>query len=147
MRKTWAEVWMEIALAISERSYDPRLKVGSIIVSDDNHQMLALGYNGNYMGGPNQPESLEPGQSGFLHAEINALVKCDYNFHKNKIMYVTHSPCKQCCKAIVNGGIKGLVYKTIYRDPSGLEILKESNIKVYSIEEAVDYYNSHISLI
>ena len=146
-RKTWAEVWMQIAESIAQRSYDPRLKVGSIIVSDDNHQMLALGYNGNYMGGPNEPESLEPGKSGFLHAEFNALVKCDYNFHKKKIMYVTHSPCQQCSKAIVNGGIKGLVYKTAYRDTSGLDILISSNIKVYSLEEAISYYQTHLSLL
>jgi len=139
MRKTWSEVWMEIALAISNRSYDPRLKVGAIIVSSDNHQMLALGYNGNYMGGPNEPESIEPGKSGFLHAEINALVKCDYNYHKDKIMYVTHSPCIHCSKAIINGGIKCVVYNDLYRDITGLNILKESNIKIFSLDEAKDF--------
>jgi dCMP deaminase len=146
MRKTWAEVWMNIAESISEKSYDPRLKVGAIIISNDNHQMLALGYNGNYMGGPNEPDSLEPGQSGFLHAEINALVKCDYNFHKDKIMYVTHSPCRQCAKAIINGNIKCVVYKNLYRDSSGIDILKVSDIKVFSVLEAIEYNknNKHI---
>lgn len=141
MRKSWPEVWLEMATSVSERSYDPRLKVGAIIVSEDNHQVLALGYNGNYTGGPNEPESLEPGQSGFLHAEINALVKCDYNFHKKKIMYITHSPCKQCAKAIINGGINGLVYDIPYRDVTGVNLLKSSGISVYTLKEAIEKIN------
>jgi dCMP deaminase len=136
MRKSWNEVWMEMAHAVSNRSYDPRLKVGAIIVSDDNTQMLSLGYNGNYSGGPNEPESLEPGQSGFLHAEINALIKCDFNFHKNKIMFITHSPCRQCSKAIINGRISKVIYDIQYRDTTGIEILKASGISVFSLKEA-----------
>lgn len=136
MRKSWNEVWMAMAHAVSERSYDPRLKVGAIVVSDDNTQMLSLGYNGNYSGGPNEPESLEPGQSGFLHAEINALIKCDFNFHKNKIMFITHSPCRQCSKAIINGRISRVIYDIQYRDTTGIEILKASGISVFSLKEA-----------
>jgi len=136
MRKSWNEVWMEMAHAVSNRSYDPRLKVGAIIVSDDNTQMLSLGYNGNYSGGPNEPESLEPGKSGFLHAEINALIKCDFNFHKNKIMFITHSPCRQCSKAIINGRISKVIYDIQYRDTTGIEILKASGISVFSLKEA-----------
>src|SRR5574341_1137981 len=75
MRPTWPETWMAIAHVISARSYDPRLKVGAIIVSADNTQMLAGGYNGNYAGGPHEHESPEPGQSGFIHAETNALIE------------------------------------------------------------------------
>lgn len=136
MRKSWDQVWMSMAKAVSERSYDPRLKVGAIIVSDDNTQLLSLGYNGNYSGGPNEPESTEPGQSGFLHAEINALIKCDFNFYKKKVLYVTHSPCRQCSKAIINGRISKVIYDIQYRDTSGLDILKSSGISVFSLEEA-----------
>lgn len=136
MRKSWHEVWMSIAHSISQRSYDPRLKVGSIIVTDDNTQMLSLGYNGNYSGGPNEPESLEPGNSGFIHSEINALIKCDFNFPKNKVMYVTHSPCRQCAKAIINGRISKVVYDIQYRDVSGIELLKSSGVLVFNLIEA-----------
>ena len=60
MRPTWNKVWMDFAKIISERSYDPRHKVGAIVVTQDNTQVLAVGYNGNYSGGPNEvlPESL-----------------------------------------------------------------------------------------
>ena len=83
-RPSWDEVWMKTASILSERSYDPRHRVGAIVVTDDNTQVLAVGYNGNYSGGPNQVESVTPGESGMLHAEINALLKMDYNNPKTK---------------------------------------------------------------
>ena len=121
---------MEFASRISERSYDPRHKVGAVIVTKDNSQVLAVGYNGNYAGGPNKVESEVPGNSGMLHAEINALIKMDYNNPKDKILYVTLSPCKMCAKSIVNSGIKEVVFSEAYRDTTGIDILSESGIKV-----------------
>ena len=84
-RPSWNEVWMDFARSISRRSYDPRNQVGAIVVTDDNTQVLAVGYNGNYAGGPNRVESESPGESGMLHAEINCLLKMDYNNPKRKI--------------------------------------------------------------
>lgn len=136
-RPTWHETWMTVTKNIAERSYDPQLKVGAIIVSVDNTQMLSIGYNGNYAGGPNQRESDVQGEGGFLHAEQNAIIKCDYNFPKNKIMYVTHSPCRLCCKFIVNAGISRVIYESIYRDESGLEILRDKGIEVIRYSEAI----------
>jgi dCMP deaminase len=128
---------MSIARVIAERSYDPRLKVGAIIVSSDNTQMLSGGYNGNYAGGPHEHESPEPGQSGFIHAEINALLKLDYNNPKEKHMYLTHSPCRMCAKCIINAGIKRVVYEIPYRDSSGVELLRSVGIDARSLEEAI----------
>ena len=136
-RPSWPETWMSIARTIALRSYDQRLKVGAIIVSEDNSRMLSVGYNGNYKGGPNLHESTEPGQSGFIHAEVNALVKCDYNFHKKKHMYLTHSPCRSCAKLIVNADIASVIYEIPYRDTSGLEILSSVGIEVFSLENAI----------
>lgn len=133
MRPEWDEVWMATAVFISKRSYDPRHQVGAVVVSDDNTQVLAVGYNGNYAGGPNEVESENPGESGLIHAEINALLKLDYNNPKKKTMYVTLSPCKMCAKAIVNAGIDEVVYKEEYRDTTGVDILKMSNINVRKI--------------
>jgi len=129
-RPCWDEVWMRTAQIIAERSTDDRYKVGAVIVSNDNTQILALGYNGNYRGGPNESESNEPGQSGNLHAEVNALLKMDYNNPKKKTMYVTLSCCRMCSKAIINSGIDKVVYCEEYRDTSGLDILIDAGIEV-----------------
>jgi dCMP deaminase len=129
-RTPWDQVWIETAKILAGRSYDPRFKVGAVIVTEDNTQVLAVGYNGDHRGGPNSVESTEPGQSGFIHAEINALIKCDFNHPKAKKMYLTLSPCRQCAKAIINGGIREVVYDAEYRDTSGIELLKSVGIVV-----------------
>lgn len=129
-RPEWNKVWMEFAQIIARRSYDPRHQVGAVVVSDDNTQVLAIGYNGNYKGGPNEAESLKPGESGMIHAEINALLKMDYNNPKSKILYVTLSPCRMCAKAIVNAGIQKVFYDEEYRDTSSLKILRDSGVEV-----------------
>jgi dCMP deaminase len=119
-----------MASTISQRSADPKYKVGCVIVPEDNTGVLALGYNGDHKGGSNERESEEPGQSGFIHAEINALIKLDYNNPKKKIMYVTLSPCIMCSKAIINAGITKVVYIEQYRDISGIELLKSQGVEV-----------------
>jgi dCMP deaminase len=134
---------MTIARSVAERSYDPRLKVGAIVVSDDNTRLLSLGYNGNYKGGPNTPDTSEPGQSGFIHAEVNALVKCDYNYNRKKIMYLTHSPCMHCAKLIVNANIAEVFYDEEYRDISGLTILRTCGITVNRFSDVIFSVESH----
>ena len=131
-RPPWDEIWMSCAQSIARRSYDPRHQVGAVIVTKENTQVLAVGYNGNYSGGPNEVESTSPGESGMIHAEINALLKMDYNNPKKKVMYLTLSPCRMCAKAIVNAGIDVLIYNEIYRDSSGIDILKECGVEVRS---------------
>jgi dCMP deaminase len=121
---------MDFAQSIAQRSYDPRFQVGAVVVTEDNSQVLAVRYNGNYSGGPNEVESEIPGESGMLHAEINALLKMDYNNPKKKKLYLTLSPCKMCAKAIINSGINEVVYAESYRDLSGIELLKECGISV-----------------
>ena len=128
-RPSWDNVWAEVATSISRRSYDPRYQVGTIVVTSDNTQVLSVGYNGNYSGGPNEVESMVPGESGMIHAEINCLLKMDYNNPKKKVMYLTLSPCRMCAKAIVNAGISEVVYLEDYRDKTGLEILSEAGVK------------------
>tara|TARA_R110000851_G_scaffold115875_1_gene241875 strand:- start:1843 stop:2325 length:483 start_codon:yes stop_codon:yes gene_type:complete len=129
-RPSWDKVWMNVAHTIAERSVDPRHQVGAIIVTGDNTQLLALGYNGNYKGGPNTVESAEPGSSGLIHAEQNALIKLDYNNPKKKKMYVTLSPCSHCAKMIVNANINEVIYDEEYRDPAGIEIMKSAGLTV-----------------
>lgn len=142
MRPTWPETWMAIARVIAERSYDPRLKVGAVVVSSDNTQMLSGGYNGNYAGGPHEHESPEPGMSGFIHAEVNALVKLDFNHPKEKHLYITHSPCRMCSKLIINAGIKRVVYGIEYRDPSGVKLLQGVRIQTMTLEHAIEVSGS-----
>jgi len=129
-RPTWDEIWMEFAYSISRRSPDPKHKVGVVIVTEDNTQVLSVGYNGDQKGGSNCRESMKQGYSGFIHAEINALIKCDYSHHKIKRMYLTLSPCVICAKAIINAGISEVIYNNVYEASNGINILKNHGIVV-----------------
>lgn len=129
-RPSWDEVWMRTARTIAERSHDERLQVGSVVVSEDNAAVLAVGYNGNAPGAPHVPDSKEPGQSNFIHSEANALIKLPYHYPVDKVMYVTVSPCLACSKMILSAKIKRVVYDVEYRDPSGIEFLKKYGVHV-----------------
>ena len=128
-RPSWDEIWLRFCKDISRRSVDEKIKVGAVIVSKDNTQVLAVGYNGDQKGGKNCRRSLDQGQSGFIHAEVNALIKMDYNNPKQKKMYLTHSPCEVCAKCIVNAGIDEVVFMETY-DESTVCILTEAGITV-----------------
>jgi dCMP deaminase len=121
---------MSVAHTISQRSYDPKYKVGAIVVSGDNTSVLSMGYNGNYAGGPNERDSLARGKSGMIHAEVNALLKMDYHNHKRKVMYVTHSPCIMCAKAIINAGIDEVVYARRYDYENSVALLTSAGVVV-----------------
>jgi len=127
-RPSWDKIWSDFAVLISQRSYDPRLKVGAVIVTMDNTQVLSVGYNGNHSGGPNSVDSISPGESGFIHAENNAVIKLNYNDHKDRKMYITHSPCLLCAKIILNANIKHVIYIDEYRSLDGVNLLKEFGV-------------------
>jgi len=133
-RPKWDEIWISLALHVSQRSPDTRLKVGCVVVTEDNSSVLSLGYNGDQHGGTNKPDSMEPGKSGFIHAEANALIKMNFADHRQKKLYITHSPCSVCARMIVNAGIKKVIYCDEYRDAKGIDILKSSGIAVEKYE-------------
>jgi len=133
-RLSWDQVWSSFALTISQRSTDPKIKVGCVSVPFDNTGVLSLGYNGDHKGGSNERESNDTGFSGFIHAEINALIKMDFNNPKDKKMYLTHSPCKMCAKAIINANIKEVNYIDEYKsDTTGIDLLIKHGVKVNKI--------------
>lgn len=129
-RPTWEQVWMRVAYTMASRSIDNRRKVGAIIVTSDNTRVLSVGYNGDHKGGPNKVDSSEEGMSGFIHAEENAIIKMNYNEHREKTMYVTTSPCLMCAKKIINADIKTVVYCEEYRKTDGIELLKKYGVSV-----------------
>lgn len=131
----WDDIWMRLAHDISTRSCDPRLRVGCVVVTSDNESVLAIGYNGDEKGGTNTPDSLEPGKSNFIHAEVNAIAKMNYLDPRDKKIYVTHAPCKVCARLIINAGIKKIVYCQNYRDLSGVKLLEERGIEVVQCPE------------
>lgn len=130
-RPDWDCIWMEFSQSISKRSCDSKYQVGAVVVNSENTQVLSIGYNGDQKGGTNKRKSSETGHSGFIHAEINALIKMDYNNPCKKKMYLTLSPCEVCAKAIVNAGIDEVIYSEFYpHGKSSIRILNDAGIVV-----------------
>ena len=131
-RITKQETFMKIAEIVAQRSTCKRLQVGAVIVDSSLLHVLSIGYNGNYAGGPNTCDSDEVGNCGCIHSELNALVKAD-NRIKDKILFSTNMPCKNCAKLIINSGFSKVYYRNEYRLTEGIELLKQSGIDVQQI--------------
>ena len=109
---------MSIALLSSMRSKDNNTKVGACIVSDE-HKVLSLGYNGMpigvddkeipWAGSKDNLPFLETTYPYVCHAELNAILNSNHNL-KGSTVYVTLFPCNECTKAIIQSGIKKIVY-------------------------------------
>ena len=128
-RPTLKECMMAVAKLFAERSVCSRLNVGCVITNSEMTNIEAIGYNGKAKGEDHKPDSDEPGKSGMIHAEENALIKADYRV-KNKKLFVTHSPCLTCARKIINADIVEVYFSEPYRDLSPLELLMASGIKV-----------------
>lgn len=133
--------FMNIAKQIATLSYDPKHQVSAILVKKDFSNIHSMGYNGNYEGGPNERDSMEHGQSGFIHAEENALLKKNTtkeDLQENYIMFVTMTPCSMCAKKMVNAGIKEVCILNVYNNVGNTEeVFKKSNVNFYYLEDKI----------
>jgi len=122
------KLYMDMALRLAQESKDPKMKVGALIVTP--HGVLYPGYNGDYRGGSNKRKSMEQGQSGFIHAEENALLKFDPSISQGSVIYVSHSPCEMCASKIINAiSINAVYFHQVYKDDmSGVDLLKSVGI-------------------
>jgi dCMP deaminase len=122
------EVYMRMAEELAKRSTCKRLQVGTVITDARLENVLAIGYNGNARGLPNRCDTAVPGQCGCIHSEVNALVKAP-GAVKDKVVFLTNSPCVMCAKLIINSGVTHLFYREAYRDPTGIELLDMAGIE------------------
>ena len=121
------EVYMRMAEELAKRSTCRRLSVGTVITDSQLENVLAIGYNGNARGFPNDCDAPTPGRCGCIHSEMNALVKAPGR-ERDKVGFVTASPCIMCAKLIVQARISHLYFREAYRDASGLVVLRDAGV-------------------
>lgn len=113
----WDEYFMGVAILASQRSKDPSTQVGACIVNDEN-KIMSVGYNGFPMGcsddefpwdrqGDKESSTKYP---YVCHAELNAILNAGGNSLKGCRIYVALFPCNECAKAIIQSGIKEVIY-------------------------------------
>ena len=114
---TWDEYFMGVAQLAARRSKDPSTQVGACII-DSNKHILSVGYNGMPMGCSDDEFPWERSGDGMLntkyafvcHAELNAILNCKASDLRGTTVYVTLFPCNECTKAIIQKGIKHIIY-------------------------------------
>jgi dCMP deaminase len=124
------KAYLKMALEWGELSYCERRKVGALIVKDK--MIISDGYNGTPTGFENFCEDDEGYTKWYvLHAEANAIAKVSSSTQSTNgaTLYITLSPCKECCKLIFQAGIIRVVYNKKYRDSSGLEFLEKAGVE------------------
>lgn len=139
-RPSFDELGLATARLWATRSADSKVQVGACIL-DRHHRVVGVGYNGRAAGEPNERESLSQGHSGFIHAEVNALLAANWN-GEGHTLYVTHEPCAACARLIVNSRrVARVMYESAYREsvrvesglPSGEAILRDAGIEVVHV--------------
>ena len=113
---SWDEYFMGVAMLSAARSKDPNTQVGACIVSQDN-KILSMGYNGFPIGCSDDEfpwnRDGEPYDSKYFyttHSELNAILNYRGGSLEGSKLYVTLFPCNECAKAVIQSGIKTIIY-------------------------------------
>ena len=137
---SWDEYYMGVAMLSAQRSKDPSTQVGACIVNRD-HKILSMGYNGmpvgcsdDLMAWDRDGSPLDTKYLYVCHAELNAILNNDGGSLKDTIIYVTLFPCNECAKAIIQCGIREVVYwHDKYADTPAVQASK----KMFEMAEVV----------
>ena len=128
---SWDEYFMGVAMLSGMRSKDPNTQVGACIVSEDN-KILSMGYNGLPKGCSDdefpwvrEGAPLENKYFYTTHSELNAILNYRGGSLEGAKMYVSLFPCNECAKAIIQCGIKKVIYgDDKYGDTSSVKASK-----------------------
>ena len=126
---SWDDYFISIAILASKRSKDPSTQVGACIVDKDSNRILGQGYNGFPIGCDDDDfpwerdgEYIDTKYPYVVHAEANAILSCKVDSLDNAKLYVTLFPCENCCKLIIQSGIKGILYlSNKYKDTDSVK--------------------------
>lgn len=142
----WDEYFMGVSLLASKRSKDPNTQVGACIVND-NHIILSTGYNGFPYGCSDDdfPWSRDGDDTKYayvVHAELNAILNANGRSLRGATIYVDLFPCNECAKAIIQSGIKEVVYLYSKYDDSPATIaskrmLKSAGVKIRELKTGI----------
>jgi dCMP deaminase len=130
------KAYLKMAKEWAKLSHCQRKQVGAILVRDG--MIISDGYNGTPSGFPNMCENVEGETHWYvLHAEANAILKVarSTNNAAGSTLYITLSPCKECCKLILQSGIRRMVYIDEYKDRTGIDFLMKAGLEVVQITD------------
>lgn len=142
---SWDEYFMGVSKLSGMRSKDPSTQVGACIVSEDN-KILSMGYNGFPIGCSDDEfpwerdgEELETKYPFVTHSELNAILNYRGGSLAGAKLYVSLFPCNECAKAIIQSGIRTIIYESDkYADKpntiASKKMLDAAGVKYYQYE-------------
>ena len=136
---TWEEYFMGLAHLSGLRSKDPNTQVGAVIV-DENNRVVSIGYNG-FPSGVSDDEFLWGREGGVLdtkyafvvHAELNAILNSQRSV-RGCSLYVSLFPCNECAKAIIQAGIKSIIFESDKYDGADTNIASKRMLRAAGVE-------------
>jgi len=142
-RISWDQYFMAQSHLLALRSTCTRLMVGATIVRDK--RIIAGGYNGSVSGSVHCIDDgcyvIDGHCVRTVHAEANAILQCA-KFGaptENAEIYVTHFPCLQCSKQIIQSGIKKVYYAADYKNHDyAIQLFKEAGVETKKVELDAD---------
>lgn len=136
---SWDEYFMGVATLSGMRSKDPNTQVGACIVSPD-HKILSMGYNGFPTGCSDdefpwarEGEPLDNKYFYTTHSELNAILNYRGGSLEGATIYVTLFPCNECAKAIIQSGIKRVVYDSDKYEMTASTIASKKMLKAAGV--------------
>lgn len=136
---TWEEYFMGLAHLSGLRSKDPNTQVGAVIV-DENNRVVSIGYNG-FPSGVSDDEFPWGREGGVLdtkyafvvHAELNAILNSQRSV-RGCSLYVSLFPCNECAKAIIQAGIKRIIFESDKYDGVDTNIASKRMLRAAGVE-------------
>lgn len=125
-RPSWNQYFKNIVLCTAQRSPCNRLHVGCLLVKDN--RIISQGYNGFLSGHPHNSVVEDNHEQATIHAEQNAIIDCAKRGVKCEhcVAYITHFPCINCLKMLVQCGVSKIYYITDYKN--NYEMIEKLNI-------------------
>lgn len=107
----WDEYFINIAFEVAKKSKDPSTQVGCVLTTQD-HRPISFGFNGFVAGCDEKYMTFERPMKYHvtIHAEMNALLFSQRPLQNTKA-YITHGPCENCLKHLIQAGIREIIYK------------------------------------
>jgi len=145
MKEKLKLAYMDTARRFAQLSHARRLHVGAVVVKDD--RIISIGYNGMPAGWDNNCEDEIKWPNGdikflttkpeVLHAESNAIAKLARSSESGlgAELFVTHAPCLECSKLILQSGIGSVYYAEDYRNSDGIQFLEKSGVIIEKVNE------------
>lgn len=151
---SWDEYFMGIAVLSGRRSKDPSTPVGSCIVDRKNNRILSVGYNGFPFGCSDdefpwerEGDTLCTKYPYVVHAELNAILNNRGVSLDGSKIYTALFPCNECAKAIIQSGIKEVIYLSDkYADTDNVKASKRMFEKAGVIFRKLDTDINEITL-